>query len=100
MNAITVKDAKRNLEQLIEQVAADLEPTIMIGAKGDRIVLVPLEEFNAWPVSYTHLDVYKRQIVYFCGTARRRARRGVRHQVKMTDDLSRRSVRQRLWQAT
>ena len=48
MNAITVKDAKRNLEQLIEQVAADLEPTIMIGAKGDRIVLVPLEEFNAW----------------------------------------------------
>ena len=48
MNAITVKDAQRNLEQLIEQVATDFEPTIVIGTKGDPIVLVPLEEFNAW----------------------------------------------------
>ncbi len=48
MNAITVQDAQHNLEQLIEQVTADFEPTILIGAKGDRIVLVPLDEFNAW----------------------------------------------------
>lgn len=48
MYAVTVRDAQQNLEKLIERVVADVEPTIVIGDKGDRIVLVPLDEFNAW----------------------------------------------------
>jgi antitoxin YefM len=48
MYAVTEKDAQRNLGNLIRRVVADAEPTIVIGDGGDRIVLVSLDEFNAW----------------------------------------------------
>ena len=48
MDAVTEKDAQQNLGRLIRRVVADAEPTIVIGDEGDRIVLVPLDEFNAW----------------------------------------------------
>ncbi|MBX2997728.1 MAG: type II toxin-antitoxin system prevent-host-death family antitoxin [Caldilineaceae bacterium] len=48
MNAVTVTDAKANLEQIIEQVIADVDPTIISTDTGQQIVLLPLEEFNAW----------------------------------------------------
>lgn len=48
MHAVTEKDAQRNLGKLIRRVVADVEPTIVIGDDGDQIVLVPLDEFNAW----------------------------------------------------
>ena len=48
MNAITLADAKENLEQLIEQVLADAEPAILCTEKGEKVVLVSLEEFNSW----------------------------------------------------
>jgi antitoxin YefM len=48
MNAVTLADAKENLEQLIEQVLTDAEPAILCTEKGDQIVLVSLDEFNSW----------------------------------------------------
>ena len=48
MNATTVKEAKKNLDRLIEQVNADAEPTIICGDQGQNAVLLSLEEFNAW----------------------------------------------------
>lgn len=48
MNAITLADAKENLERLIEQVLADAEPAILCTEKGDKVVLVSLDEFNSW----------------------------------------------------
>lgn len=48
MNAVTLADAKANLERLIEQVLADAEPTILCTEKGDKVVLVSLDEFNSW----------------------------------------------------
>lgn len=48
MNAVTINDAKVNLEQIIKQVIADVEPTIVSTDTGEQIVLLPLEEFNAW----------------------------------------------------
>ena len=48
MYAVTEKDAQQNLGRLIRRVVADVEPTIVIGDEGDRIVLVALDEFNAW----------------------------------------------------
>jgi antitoxin YefM len=48
MNAVTITEAKANLEQIIEQVIADVEPTIISTDTGQQIVLIPLEEFNAW----------------------------------------------------
>jgi antitoxin YefM len=48
MNAITVNDAKRNLEQLIARVIADAEPTVVCTDGGEQVVLVSLDEFNSW----------------------------------------------------
>jgi antitoxin YefM len=48
MNAVTLKDAKLNLEQLVEQVIADAEPTIVITESGDQVVFLPLDEYNSW----------------------------------------------------
>ena len=48
MNAITVNEAKTNLDRLIEQVTADAEPTIICGDQGQKAVLLSLQEFNSW----------------------------------------------------
>lgn len=48
MNAVTVKEAKQNLERLIAQVIADAEPAIVCTDSGERAVLLSLDEFNSW----------------------------------------------------
>lgn len=48
MNEVTLADAKENLERLIEQVLADAEPAILCTEKGDKVVLLSLDEFNSW----------------------------------------------------
>jgi len=48
MNAVTLNDAKRNLEQLIKQVIADAEPEIVCTETGEQVVLISLDEFNSW----------------------------------------------------
>jgi len=48
MNAVTVTVAKQNLEKLITQVIDNAEPTIISTDSGKQIVMMALEEFNAW----------------------------------------------------
>lgn len=48
MNAITLKEAKTNLERLVEQVIADVEPTIVVSEGGEPVVFLPLSEYNSW----------------------------------------------------
>ena len=48
MNAITINQAKQNLNNLIEKVVSDVEPTIICNDKGRKAVLMPLTEFNSW----------------------------------------------------
>lgn len=48
MNAVTLADAKANLEKLIEQVLANAEPAILCTESGEKVVLVSLDEFNSW----------------------------------------------------
>ena len=48
MQAVTLSEAKRNLEQLIEQVVADAEATIVVTEAGHQVVFLPLAEYNAW----------------------------------------------------
>ncbi|MFO7171153.1 MAG: type II toxin-antitoxin system prevent-host-death family antitoxin [Chloroflexota bacterium] len=48
MNAVTLKEAKRNLEQLIEKVIADAEPTIVVTDTGQQVVFLSLDEYNSW----------------------------------------------------
>ena len=48
MNAVTLKEAKLHLEELVGQVIADAEPTIVITESGERVVFLPLDEYNSW----------------------------------------------------
>jgi antitoxin YefM len=48
MNAITVNEAKRTLDQVIEQVIADAAPTIVITEAGLQVVVLSLDEYNSW----------------------------------------------------
>ena len=48
MNAVTLNDAKQNLEALIEQTVANAEATIICTDKGQRVVFFSLEEFSSW----------------------------------------------------
>ena len=48
MNAITINQAKQNLNSLIEQVLSDVNPTIICSDKGRKAVLMSLDEFNSW----------------------------------------------------
>jgi antitoxin YefM len=48
LNAVTLKSASLNLEQLVKQVIADAESTIVVTESGDRVVLVPFDEYNSW----------------------------------------------------
>jgi antitoxin YefM len=48
VNAVTITEAKANLERIIDQVIADMEPTIIRTDTAQQIVLLPLDEFNAW----------------------------------------------------
>ena len=64
MNAITLKEAKLNLEQVVEKVIANAEPTIIVTESGEQVVFLPLDEYNSWretlyllanPVNAEHL---------------------------------------------
>ena len=48
MNVVTVNEAKRTLDLLIAGVFSNAEPTIITADTGQQIVLLALDEFNAW----------------------------------------------------
>ena len=48
MNAVTLNEAKQNLERLVAQVIADADSTIICTDAGQQVVLLPLDEFNSW----------------------------------------------------
>jgi len=48
MNAVTASQAKQKLDNLMEQVILDAEPTIICSNKGNKAVLMSLDEFNSW----------------------------------------------------
>jgi len=48
MNAITLTQAKQNLDHLLTQVIADAEPAIICNDQGEKAVLLSLSEFNSW----------------------------------------------------
>ena len=48
MTAITLNEAKKNLEKLIKQVIDNDEPAIVSTETGEQVVVLPLNEFNSW----------------------------------------------------
>ena len=64
MNAVTLREAKLSLEQLIRLAVQDLEPTIVVTSGGEKAVVISLDQFNSWqetlyllssPVNAAHL---------------------------------------------
>ncbi len=52
MDAITTVQAAKNLDQLVEQVIANVEPTIVCNDNGKKAVLMALDDFNAWQETF------------------------------------------------
>lgn len=48
MRAVTLSEAKRDLEALVEQVIADADPMIVVMETGQQVVVLPLDEYNSW----------------------------------------------------
>ena len=68
MSTLTASEARANLYRLIDQTNESHQP-IHIAGKRTSALLVSSEDWQAiqetlHPVSYTHLDVYKRQGLY------------------------------------
>ncbi len=48
MNAITINQAEASLRDVIQQIIHDVEPTIVTTETGESVVMLSLEEYNAW----------------------------------------------------
>jgi len=48
MQAVTLKDAKKNLPELVDRVLADAEAHIVVTPSGQQVVLMPLDQYDSW----------------------------------------------------
>jgi len=48
MQAITLNQAQADLPGVINRVVDDAEPVIICTDRGQQVVCLPLDEFNAW----------------------------------------------------
>ena len=64
MDAMTTQQARHDLDGLIDRVIDNVQPTILCNDKGNKAVLMSLDEFSSWqetlyllsnPVNAKHL---------------------------------------------
>jgi antitoxin YefM len=48
MNTISVEQAKINFRDVVRQVLDDVTPTIVMTESGESVVMLSLDEYNAW----------------------------------------------------
>lgn len=48
MNTVTINQAQANLREILERVLENVEPTIVTTETGASIVMLSLDEYNAW----------------------------------------------------
>ena len=48
MNTINMKQAKINFQEVVQRVLDDVTPTIVITESGQSVVVLSLDEYNAW----------------------------------------------------
>ena len=48
MNTVTLDQAKQEFEAVVARVLADAEPTIVSTPTGDRVAVVPFDDYEAW----------------------------------------------------
>jgi antitoxin YefM len=61
MDAVTVNHATQNLNHLIGQVIANVEPTIICNDKGERALLMSMDEFNSWQETLFEAKVFRQK---------------------------------------
>jgi antitoxin YefM len=47
MNAITTREAVKDLDAFVHAVINDIEPTIVIAQDGSKVVVLPIAEYNS-----------------------------------------------------
>ncbi|WP_071188649.1 type II toxin-antitoxin system Phd/YefM family antitoxin [Trichormus sp. NMC-1] len=64
MDAMNTQQASHDLDALIDRIIADVQPTIICNNKGNKAILISLDEFLSWqetlyllsnPVNTEHL---------------------------------------------
>jgi len=48
VNAVTIKEAKEKLEEIIKQTTDNAESTIICTDEGEKAVLLSIDEYNSW----------------------------------------------------
>lgn len=48
MKSLSAKEAQLNLESLIANIVDDVEPAIVRAESGQSVVMLSLDEYNAW----------------------------------------------------
>ncbi len=48
MQTVSLDDAKQDLERVVARVLANAEPTIVNTPTGESVVVIPLDDFEAW----------------------------------------------------
>jgi antitoxin YefM len=48
MKSLSAKEAQTNLETLIARIVDDVEPAIVRAESGQSVVMLSLDEYNAW----------------------------------------------------
>jgi antitoxin YefM len=48
MTVVTVNEAKRTLDTIIDKVVSDAEPMVITTESGQQIVLLSFDEYSAW----------------------------------------------------
>lgn len=48
MDAMTTQQARHDLDGLIDRVIDNVQPTILCNDKGNKAILISLDEFSAW----------------------------------------------------
>lgn len=48
MDAMTTQQASHDLDGLIDRVIDNVQPTILCNDKGNKAILISLDEFSAW----------------------------------------------------
>ncbi len=48
MKSLSAKEAQLNLERLIANIVDDVEPAIVHSESGQSVVMLSLDEYNAW----------------------------------------------------
>ncbi len=74
MNAITYSDLRRNLKQHMDSVYNNREPLIVMRKNRENVVMVSLDDFNAW--QETHYLLASQANARHLGESHKQAREG------------------------